>query len=224
MPARPIGEARRSGPGDKTNIWDIQQFAVILPQNRMSQDITRMLREWKNGDESAIDRLFPLVYNDLRQQARSYLRSERPDHTLQPTALVHEAYLRMQKLGQTEWESRAHFYAISAIMMRRILVDHARQIAADKRGGGLQRVTLENVMAPVEQKAIDLLELNDALNRLAEIEERKARIVEMIYFGGLSQSEIAEILDITEKTVQRDWKFAKLWLFRELKPKTESAV
>ena len=190
----------------------------------MSQDITRMLREWKNGDESAIDRLFPLVYNDLRQQARNYLRSERPDHTLQPTALVHEAYLRMLKVGQTEWENRAHFYAVSAIMMRRILVDHARQIAADKRGGGLHRVTLENVMAPVEQKAIDLLELNDALNRLAEIEERKARIVEMTYFGGLSQKEIAEILDITEKTVQRDWKFAKLWLFRELKQKAGNGV
>jgi RNA polymerase sigma-70 factor (ECF subfamily) len=186
----------------------------------MSQEITRLLREWKNGDESAIDQLFPIVYNDLRQQARNYLRSERPDHTLQPTALVHEAYLRMLKLGQTEWENRAHFYAISAIMMRRILVDHARQLAAEKRGGGMQRVTLSNLQAPIEQKAIDLLELNDALNRLSEIEERKARIVEMIYFGGLSQKEIADILDITEKTVQRDWKFAKLWLFREMKERS----
>lgn len=189
----------------------------------MAQDITRLLREWKKGDESAIDELFPLVYNDLRQQARNYLRSERSDHTLQPTALVHEAYLRMLRLGQTEWENRAHFYAVSAIMMRRILVDHARQVAAEKRGGNLQRVTLQNIPAQVEQKAIDLLELNDALDRLAEIEERKARIVEMTYFGGLAQKEIAEILDITEKTVQRDWKFAKLWLFRELKQKPYEA-
>jgi len=182
----------------------------------MSQNITRLLQEWKEGDETAVDRLFPLVYSELRRQARNYLRQERSNHTLQPTALVHEVYLRLVKIDQTQWEDRSHFYAISAIMMRRILVDHAREIAAEKRGGQFHRVTFENIQVPNEEKAVGLIELDDALLALAKIESRKARIVEMTYFGGLNQKEIADILGITEKTVQRDWKFAKLWLFREL--------
>lgn len=187
----------------------------------MAQNITRLLQEWKNGDEGAVDRLFPAVYSELKQQARKYLHFERSSHTLQPTALVHEAYLRLVELGETQWESRAHFFALSAIMMRRILVDHARELAAEKRGGGMQRVTLQDFQLPEEQRLIDLLELDEALNKLAKIEVRKARIVEMTYFGGLNQKEIADILEIAEKTVQRDWKFAKLWLYRELRQDPE---
>jgi RNA polymerase sigma-70 factor, ECF subfamily len=182
----------------------------------MGHEITRLLYEWKEGDQTAIDRLFPLVYEELRRQARGYLRKERSGHTLQPTALVHEVYLRMLKLDHAGLEDRSHFYAISAITMRRILVDHAREIAAEKRGGQMQRVTFQNLQVANEDKAVDLLELDAALDGLAKIDERKARIVEMIFFGGLSQKEIADVLDITEKTVQRDWQFSKLWLYREL--------
>jgi len=185
----------------------------------MAQEITGLLQEWKNGDGTAVDRLFPLVYDELKRQARNYLNKERANHTLQPTALVHEVYLRLVKLNQMKWEDRAHFYAISATTMRRILVDHAREIAADKRGGAMQRITLENLYTSNEKKATDLLELDEALTKLAEIEERKAQVVEMNFFGGLNQKEIAEVLQVTEKTVQRDWQFAKLWLYRELKQK-----
>jgi RNA polymerase sigma-70 factor (ECF subfamily) len=185
----------------------------------MAHEITLFLQEWKNGDETAVERLFPLVYDELKRRARNYLNQERSNHTLQPTALVHEVYLRLIRLNQIKWEDRAHFYAISATTMRRILVDHAREIAADKRGGAMQRITLENLKISKEEKATDLLELNEALTKLAAIDPRKANVVEMIYFGGLNQKEIAEVLQITEKTVQRDWKFAKLWLYGELKQK-----
>lgn len=188
----------------------------------MAHKITRLLQEWKDGDETAIDRLFPLVYNELKRQARNYLNRERSNHTLQPTALVHEVYLRLIKLNETKWDDRSHFYAISAITMRRILVDHAREFSAEKRGGGLLRVTFENLQVANEMKSAQLLDLDEALDKLAKIEARKARVVEMIYFGGLNQKEIAEVLQVTEKTVQRDWTFAKLWLYRELKLKAES--
>ena len=186
----------------------------------MAHDITYFLQEWKNGDATAVERLFPLVYEELKRRARSYLNQERSDHTLQPTALVHEVYLRMINLNRIKWEDRAHFYAISATTMRRILVDHARELAAEKRGGEMQRITLDNLKISDEDKLTDLLELNEALTKLAAVEERKARVVEMIFFGGLSQKEIAEVLQITERTVHRDWQFAKLWLYRELKQKT----
>ena len=186
----------------------------------MTQNITHFLHEWKNGDQTAVDRLFPLVYDELKRRARNYLNQEHADHTLQPTALVNEAYLRLIKLDRMNWQNRAHFYAISATTMRRILVDHAREIAADKRGGGeIKRVALENLQISDSEKATDLLELNEALDKLAEVEDRKVRVVEMIYFGGMTYREIAEVLQVTEKTVQRDWNFAKLWLHRELKGK-----
>ena len=182
----------------------------------MAKEITQILKEWRSGDESAVDRLFPLVYDELKRQAKSYLNRERGNHTLQPTALVNEAYIRMIGINKMNWADRAHFYALSATTMRRILVDHARKIASDKRGGELQRITLSNLKISDEQKATDLLDLDDALNRFAELEERKAKVVEMRFFSGLNQKEIAKILEVTEKTVQRDWKFAKLWLYREL--------
>jgi RNA polymerase sigma-70 factor, ECF subfamily len=189
------------------------------PEKPMDHEITLFLQEWKNGDETAVNRLFPLVYDELRRRARNYLHQERVGHILQPTALVHEVYLRLVNLNQMKWENRTHFYAISAITMRRVLVDQAREIAADKRGGGLQRITLDNLEISNEQKATDLLELDEALKNLAAIDERKARVVEMRYFGGLNQKEIAEVLQVTEKTVQRDWQFAKIWLYKELKEK-----
>lgn len=182
----------------------------------MVQDITLILEDWRNGDETAADRLFPLVYDELKRRARNYLNHERHNHTLQPTALVHEAYLRMIDLNRIKWEDRKHFYALSATTMRRVLVDHARENSADKRGGNLQRVTFENLQISADEKAFDLLGLNDALNKLSEIDSRKVQIVEMIYFAGMSQKEISEVLEISEKTVHRDWNFAKLWLFREL--------
>lgn len=182
----------------------------------MSQEITKILKDWRAGDDSAADRLFPLVYNELRRQARGYLNRERNEHTLQPTALVNEAYIRLIGINKLDWEDRAHFYAVSAITMRRILVDHARKIATNKRGGERQRITLANLQIAEEKKAADLLDLDDALDRLSELEDRKAKVVEMKFFSGLNQKEIAKVLNVTEKTVQRDWKFAKLWLYREL--------
>lgn len=183
----------------------------------MANEITDFLQEWKNGDQSAIDRLFPLVYDEMKRQARQYMKKERANHTFQPTELVHEAYLRLINLNQMEWENRSHFFAIAATTMRRILVDHARELAADKRGGPqLQRLTLENLHIAIDQKLTDLLELDKALNKLSEIDERKAHIMEMSFFGGLSQKEIAGVLQVTEKTIHRDLKFSKLWLYREL--------
>lgn len=182
----------------------------------MTHEITSILEEWKNGDRSAIDRLYPLVYEELKRQARGYLSNERSGHTLQPTALVNEAYLRLVGINKLQWEDRAHFFAVSAMTMRRILVDHARKIAADKRGGNLKRLTLGNLQIAEDRKTTDLLELEDALVRFEKMEERKAKVIELRFYGGLNQKEIAEFLGVTEKTVQRDWNFAKLWLYREL--------
>lgn len=186
----------------------------------MAHEITQILRDWREGDKSAVDRLFPIVYDELKRQARFLMSKERGNHTLQPTALVNEAYMRLIGVNQMSWEDRAHFFAFSATTMRRILVEHARKVAAVKRGGEMRRLTLDNLQIADEQKAIDLLELDEAMINLAELDERKAKVVEMIFFGGLNQKEIAKILEVAEKTVQRDWKFAKLWLYRQLTRKT----
>ena len=183
----------------------------------MQQEVTRLLEEWRDGDQSAADRLFPIVYDELRRLARSYMNQERKSHTLQPTALVNEAFIKLTDIERIQWQNRAHFFAVSATIMRRILVDHARKLASKKRGAGLKRLTLENLNANQENRQTDLLDLDEALNRLGEADERKARVLEMNYFGGLSQSHIAEVLKISPKTVQRDLEFARLWLFRELK-------
>lgn len=182
----------------------------------MSEDITQVLLEWRAGDETAVDRLFPIVYQELKRLARSYLNRERSGHTLQPTALVNEAYLRLSGINELEWQDRAHFYAVSATIMRRILVDHARKISAQRRGGRMHRLTLDNLNLPNDEKTGDLLELEEALYRLENFDERKARVVEMKFFCDLGHKEIAEVLKVTEKTVQRDWKIAKLWLYREM--------
>jgi RNA polymerase sigma factor (TIGR02999 family) len=181
-----------------------------------SHEITQILAEWRGGDADAIEKLFPLVYDELRRQAKRSLRQERSDHTLQPTALVHEAYMRLAGGSSLAVENRVHFFGIASRIMRQILVDHARQRNAEKRGGAAQRLSLENIDILPEQSAGDLLELNDALTLLERIDERKCKVVEMRFFGGLSENEIADVLGVSEKTVRRDWKFAKLWLFREL--------
>jgi RNA polymerase sigma-70 factor (ECF subfamily) len=180
-----------------------------------SSDVTQMLLEW-NGGGDAPARLMPLVYDELRRLARSYLRNERPDHTLQPTALVHEAYLRLVDQSRVEWQNRAHFYAVAAQMMRRILIDHARTHASEKRGGSGKRLSLDEASFLPQERAADLLALDEALKQLAVTDERKSRVVELRFFGGLSVKETAEVLGVHTATVERDWVVAKAWLYREV--------
>jgi RNA polymerase sigma factor (TIGR02999 family) len=179
-------------------------------------EVTQILEEWRQGNPSASERLFPLVYHELRRQARRHLGHERIDHTLQPTALVHEAYMRMVDQTSPQIENRAHFFAFASRVMRQILVDHAREHKAEKRGGAAQRLSIENIEMLPEQSAADMIELDDALKKLEAIDERKCRVVDMRFFGGLKEAEIADVLGVTEKTVRRDWQFAKLWLYREM--------
>jgi len=185
----------------------------------VSAEVTQLLHDWQGGDESALERLMPVVHQELKRQARSFLIKERKNHTIQPTELVNEAFLRIVDIDRMKWNDRAHFFAITATTMRRILVDHARKISANKRGGDMHRVTLSNLNVSGDDKSTELLDLDDAMNRLSEIDPRKAKVVEMRFFGGLSQKEIGEVLKVTGKTVQRDWEFAKLWLLRELSSK-----
>lgn len=177
--------------------------------------MTRILQSWQ-GNSDAAGRLMPFVYDELRRLARNYLQRERGDHTLQATALVHEAYLRLVDENSVSWESRAHFYGIAARLMRQILVDHARARNASKRGGLAEKVSLDEARDLPPAAATDVLALDAALKDLARSYPRKGEVVEMKFFGGLEAKEIAEVLQISEKTVLRDWQFAKLWLCREL--------
>lgn len=181
-------------------------------------DVTHILKEWSAGNNDAHERLMPLVYAELRSLARRYLHKERSGHTLQPTALVHEAYIKLIDQTRVSWENRAHFYGVAAQLMRRILVDHARATVAEKRGGNLTRFTFDEARLhpQQQQKSVDLLALDEALQRLASIDPRKSRVVEMRFFGGLREDEIAECLNVSTKTVTRDWQMAKLWLYSEL--------
>jgi RNA polymerase sigma factor (TIGR02999 family) len=178
--------------------------------------ITQLLLAWGNGDQRALEELMPLVYAELRKVAARRLRRQRPGHTLQTTALVNEAYLRLIDASQVRWQNRAHFFAVSAQFMRRILVDFARERQNLKRGGGAQRVSLDEGVALAPERGEDLLALDEALDRLAALNARQARVVELRYFGGLSEEETAEALKISLRTVQRDWNLARLWLYREL--------
>lgn len=184
--------------------------------NEAQHEVTEILHEWSGGDPKAPERLMPFVYDELRRLARSFLFQERGDHTLQPTALVHEAYVRLVDQTRVNWQNRAHFYGIAASMMRRVLIDHARAHAAEKRGGGAVRLSLDDVQVPLEQRAADFVALDAALKRLSQFDERKGKVVEMRFFGGLTDEEIAEVLGVTSRTVLRDWKKARLWLYREL--------
>ena len=175
--------------------------------------VTRLLLDWSGGDERARDEMLPLVYDELRRLAALYLLRERRDHTLQPTALVHEAYLRLVDQRQVNWKNRAQFVGLAAVMMRRILVNHARGRAAGKRGGDLQKVPLGDADGPGTPPDVDVIVLHDALDQLAAIDARKSRIVELKFFGGLTTSEIAEVLQLSPATIERDWSFARAWLY-----------
>jgi RNA polymerase sigma-70 factor (ECF subfamily) len=179
-------------------------------------DITKLLAAMRRGDPEAEANLIALVYDDFHALARRYMTRERPDHTLQPTALVNEAYLRLLHDRPADWQGRSHFFAAASIVMRRILVDHARSRAAGKRAGGRQRVDLNEFMASASPRIEQMLILDEALTRLAEWDSRQARLVEMIYFGGLTESEAAEVLGISERTVKRDWRAARAWLQSQL--------
>lgn len=183
-------------------------------------DVTALLLSWSAGDRDAPARLMPLVYDELRRLARGYLRRERADHTLQPTALVNEAYLRVVDQTRVNWENRAQFFGLAARVMRNILVDRARERAAQKRGGdGSQatpRLSLDETRVAIEERAAELVALDEALKSLAEFDERKSRVVEMRFFGGLSVEETAAALGVSDKTVMREWRIAKMWLHREL--------
>lgn len=181
------------------------------------QHITAKLQSWNSGNKSAAEELMPLVYDELHRVAANYLRKERSDHTLQPTALVNEAYLKLVDISSVEWNDRAHFFAVSSNVMRRILVDYARAQKTDKRGGDAKKVDLDEAISFSKEKEIDLLALNDALERLEEIDERQSRIVEMRFFGGLSVEETAEVLKVSKRTIKREWAMAKAWLFQQMK-------
>ena len=180
-----------------------------------SHEVTRLLHELESGNSAAGERLYPLVYDELRRLAASFMRAERKNHTLQPTALVHEAYLRMVDGPASPWQGRAHFFGVAARAMRCVLVDHARRRGAAKRASG-QRVTLDEEMAVAEERTLDLAAIDDALQRLAALDERQAKIVELRFFGGLEIAQTAEVLGISPATVKRDWLLAKAWLYREL--------
>lgn len=180
------------------------------------QDVTQLLVRWSNGDHDALEQLMPLVYGELRRLASRYLRRERPDHTLQSTALVHEAFLKLVDQQNVHWQNRAHFFGVAAQMIRRILVDHARGHRAAKRGGGAWKLSLDEAIAEQQRHDIDLVSLDDALTSLSELDPQQGKIVELRFFTGLSIEETAEVLGISPATVKRDWTTAKAWLYRDL--------
>ena len=185
-----------------------------------TQEATRILQEWNRGDQNAFARLMPLVYEELRRRAAEYLRHERPDHTLQATALVHEAYLKLVDQDRATWKNRAHFGAVAASLMRRILVQHARTHNAEKRGGKLEKLYLDETRELACELPPEIVALDEALQSFTNTYPREGNVVELKFFGGLEANEIAEVLNVSAKTVLRDWNFAKLWLRREL---TENA-
>lgn len=181
-----------------------------------SPTITQLLVEWSNGDQQALDQLTPLVYDELRQMARTYMRRERADHTLQPTALVHEAYLRLIDQHSVSWKNRAHFFGIASQMMRRILVNHALARATAKRGGEAEKLSLDDATGLAGQREVDLISLDAALKELELLDPKQTSIVELRFFGGLSIKETAEVLRLSPATVKREWGTARLWLRREM--------
>ncbi|MBS1787629.1 MAG: sigma-70 family RNA polymerase sigma factor [Acidobacteria bacterium] len=180
------------------------------------KEITGLLLDWGNGDEAAFDQLIPLVYQELRRMAHQYMRRERPGATLQTTALINEAYLKLVDYKRMSWQDRAHFFAVAAQVMRRILVERARSRQSDKRGGAAQKVSLDEAADLAIESTPDLIALDDALTRLGVIAPRKVRIVELRYFGGLNLEETAEVLGVSSPTVQREWRAAKAWLYRAI--------
>ena len=179
-------------------------------------EITQLLAEWREGNQSALDELYPLVYDELHRLARRYMSRERKGHTLQTTALINEAYVRLVDQKNVHWANRSHFFAISAQIMRRILIDHARRHAYAKRGGGAQQVSLEEAAIVTPDASAEMLRLDEALKSLAEMDSRRSQVVELRYFGGLNNEEIAGVLNVSENTVTRDWNMARAWLYQQL--------
>jgi RNA polymerase sigma factor (TIGR02999 family) len=180
------------------------------------RDFTQLLADWRNGDKEALDQMTPVLYEELRKLARHFLAAERPDHTLQPTALVHEAYLRLVDQHAVEWKNRAHFLGVAASMMRRILINHARAHHAAKREGFTQAIALEDALGVFSKPNVDMLELNHALQELTELDPQQGRVVELRYFGGLTIDETAEVMGISAATVKREWGTARLWLLQQI--------
>jgi RNA polymerase sigma-70 factor, ECF subfamily len=180
------------------------------------QEVSVLLQAWRDGDKAALDRLIPVVYSELRRLAHRYMVRERAGNSLQTTGLVNEAYLRLVDLQRIQWQDRAHFFAIAARFMRRILVDRARSRGYRKRGGDTQQVSLDEALVGAEERGPDLVRLDDALTALEELDERKAKVVELRFFGGLSETEAAEVLKISRETVKRDWRVAKIWLLEQM--------
>ena len=186
-----------------------------MPRTQQHQ-ITQLLAEWSDGNQSALDELYPLVYEELHRLARRYMSRERKGHTLQTTALINEAYVRLVDQRNVRWANRSHFFAISAQIMRRILIDHARRQGYAKRGGGAKQVSLEEAAIVAPDTASELVRLDEALKSLAKVDERRCHVVELRYFGGLSNEEIAGVLKVSENTVTRDWNLARAWLYQQL--------
>lgn len=193
-----------------------QALRAVRVHGKTSGQVTELLVRWRGGDQAALDNLMPLVYEELRTLAQHYLRRERPDHTLQSTALVHEAYVRLVGQNSPPWQSRAHFFGIAARLMRQILVEHARAHQAAKRGGHAFKLTLDDAIALPQPADVDLVALDDALQRLSTLDTRQSRIVELRFFAGLSIEDAAEVLDISRATVAREWTIARAWLYREI--------
>ncbi|HJQ68420.1 MAG TPA: sigma-70 family RNA polymerase sigma factor [Blastocatellia bacterium] len=219
------GDRRKRGLIDleKTNGYalpDSRSRLSVARENVMSRpsphEVTQLLLDWRNGDKEALDKLTPLVYNELRRLANHYLRGERKDHTLQGTALVHEAYIRLIGQGDLEWQNRAHFFGVAARLMRQILVDHARKHRAAKRGSGERDLSLDEAAVFSAERASSLVALDDALESLAQFDERKSRLVELRYFGGLSIEEISEVEETSVATVKRHMRMAEAWLHKEM--------
>ena len=178
--------------------------------------VTQLLQQWGHGDDAALAELTPLIYEELRRLAHHYMEGQRPNHTLQTTALVNEAYLRLADQTNPRWQNRAHFFAVAARAMRQIVVDYARSQRSQKRGGGVLRVELDEAAIVSPEQSQEIVDLHEALERLATLDSRKAQVVELKYFGGLNYDEMAEVLKISRVTVRRDWEFARLWLYTEL--------
>jgi len=195
----------------------------MLMAHSKTHEVTRVLQSWGRGDNAALERMIPVVYRELKRIAHRYMAGERRDHTLQTTALVNEAYLKLIDSRQVNWQNRAHFFAISAQLMRRILVDFARSRGYQKRGGGAHQITLHDEFVGAHERGRDVLALDDALTALAEVDPRKSKVVELRFFGGLSVEETAEVLKVCPDTVLRDWRMAKAWLGRELGAEKERA-
>ena len=195
-----------------------QSLPRMEQMSSSEEEVTALLRRWRDGDEAALNKLTPLVYDELHRLAHKYIRRERPGHTLQTTALVNEAYVRLVDQNNVDWQNRAHFFGVAAQVMRHILVDYARQQTAVKRGGGVERFNLDEGLIVSKESAAELVALDEALKALSNLYPRRSKVVELRYFGGLNNKEASEILNVSETTIERDWRFARAWLFREMRP------